>query len=242
MPIQNREGAIHHALERWLTLTSRRLDITEAVRLYVELEALAARKHGACAASLGTIVHAALEMLVHKLGLQSSWHSVFFADAAATILRPRPYENIESAIDALVQRGCTVVGLVPFSNSTLDTLRPVLPARVLTAMRFFPATIPVHFPVSDATFFPALMQWCQRSLNCPDLGAQDIIVVSGGVGRILGPASVHRHPTALVRRPEGVECNVDFVVGKGEMTPIPSAVCGSLEELLGLAVGVRIVK
>ncbi len=100
----------------------------------------------------------------------------------------------------------------------------------------------MHADVTDTTFFPALIQWYQRTFDCSDLDAQDV-VVAGGVGRLqVAPASVHGHPTVLIRRLEGIECNVDFIVEKGDKSPRPSAICGSLGELANMAAGFGIVE
>lgn len=234
---QDRERAIRDALEPWLPLARlRHSGVSEAVKLYIEHEALAARSLRDRATSLPLIVHTALNTLASKLGVAATLLSAFRADATACILHPRPYDDAVQAIERLSRQGRSLVVLSPFPPNTLDTVRPALPYNV----RFFPVAIPLHAPV-PATAFTQLRRWCQHVIrplpaHCSrsdprSFAASDILVVSGGMGRVLAPAAADGYPTVLVRRPGGVECNVNFVVGIGSETPHPSAVVGGLAEL-----------
>ncbi|EIW54956.1 uncharacterized protein TRAVEDRAFT_51086 [Trametes versicolor FP-101664 SS1] len=229
--MQDREGAILNALEPWLPLVRHRpRDSVAALKLYIELEALAARELCAGATSLPVIFHTALATFSTRLGLPAVFRSTFFADAAASILHPQPYEDAERAVAQLSQRGCTIVALVPFSASTLAA---VLPPRLRAAgVQLFPCPIPLHVAV-PATFFATLRRWCQQVLPSCHGGCapEEIVVGSGGVGRILAWASTDMHPTVLIKRPGGIECDVNFVVGTGHATPQPSAVVGGLDGL-----------
>lgn len=234
---QDRERAICDALEPWLPPAHlRHSGISEAVKLYIEHEALAARSMRDCASSLPLIVHTALDTLAGKLGVAAALRATFLADASIRILHPRPYDDAMQAIERLSQQGHSLVILSPYSLDTLAaSVRPVLPYKT----RFFPKTIPLHAPI-PATTFMQLRRWCQQVFPPPrvcgsnqmhSFPAGDVLVVSSGLGRVLAPAGAGSHPTVLVRRPGGIECSVDFVVGKGDKNPHPSAVVGSLVEL-----------
>lgn len=201
------------------------------MKLYLELEALAARSQHARATSLPTIVRLALLTLARKLGIPPSLCPALLADAAARILSPRPYEDAAAAMKRLISHGCTVVGLLPVSSITVDAVWPVS----LRGVRFFPVAVPLHAP-APAAFFAQLRRWCENMHSPSDssssgLTAADVLVVSGGMGRVLVPALADGHPTVLVRRASGVECSVDFVVGMGNRAPHPSAVFDGLAEL-----------
>lgn len=204
------------------------------MKLYLELEALAARSQHARATSLPTIVRLALFTLSRKLGIPPSSCPALLADAAARILSPRPHEDAAAAIKRLTYawHGCTVFGLLPVSSITVDAAWPVS----LRGVRFFPVAVPLHAP-APAAFFATLRRWCEKNMLPPSdsspsgLAAADVLVVSGGMGRVLVPALADGHPTVLVRRASGVECSVDFVVGMGNRAPHPSAVVDGLAEL-----------
>ncbi len=55
--------------------------------------------------------------------------------------------------------------------------------------------------------------------------------MSTGVGRMLAPALAQGYATALVRRPGCLEAHVNFKVGKGCTSPMPSITVDGLPEL-----------
>lgn len=203
------------------------------MKLYIELEALAMHELRSNATSLPTIVHAALAALANKLDVPSASRPALFADAAARILHPPLIYDVEAHVEELSRLGCAVVGLVPFSCDTLATLRPALPPRLRNTIKFFPVPIAVHTAVSY-TFCAQLRQWCQQ--NIPALrgrcAPEDVVIATTGLGRIVEPATADAHPTVLVwRHGLNIEGSVEYVVGKGEMTPAPSTVVWGLEGL-----------
>ncbi|KAL1948918.1 hypothetical protein VTO73DRAFT_10724 [Trametes versicolor] len=233
--ILDREGAIGTALEPWLHLARRCRpdDVREAVKLYIELEALEARELRSNATSLPTIVCAALTALANKLDVPSTSRPALLANAAARILHPPLIDDVEEHVAELSRLGCAVVGLVPFSWSTLATLRAVFPPRLRDTIMFFPVPIPVHNAV-PYTFCARLRQWCQQNIPALRDGCapEDVLIATTGLGRIVEPATADAHPTVIVwRHGLNVEASIEYVVGKGEMTPAPSTFVWGLEGL-----------
>ncbi|KAI0370614.1 hypothetical protein BV20DRAFT_287132 [Pilatotrama ljubarskyi] len=263
----DRENAILTALRAWLPADwqDRRPenDIEDVVKLYIECEALANRARSESARSVPELIQTALADVAMFLDLPFSdtqtqafpgprrspaLHSPAAdaycararaaADAAAiaTILRPRPFPDVELAVQRLAHTGgdCTLLCIPPYSAAHMDLLRPSLPP----ALRGPPtcslaAAAPLHTPCPPGVF-DAL-----AALVPPDVRPEEILLVSAGVGRVISPALVRRHATALVRRPGSLEGNVRFIISrKRERNPVPSvrvSDLGKLCDALGLA-------
>ncbi|KAI0355890.1 hypothetical protein OH77DRAFT_1511297 [Trametes cingulata] len=246
----DREAAIREALCSWLPDEwQKRGNVEDAVKLYIEAEALANRTRGDSARSVAELVQAALCTLRDTLHLQPDPFSTphegsrspdaAAADAAAigTILRPKAFAEVDRAAELLVSRGgCVLICIPPHSATTMDALRPALPP----ALRRYAATASVaaslHFPYTPS-LFDALTSQCETLV--PGVRTEEVLMVSGGVGRVISPALVRGHATALVRRPESIEGNVKFVISqKREKNPVASIRAGDLMKLcvgLGLA-------
>ncbi|KAI0631319.1 hypothetical protein C8Q77DRAFT_1132683 [Trametes polyzona] len=257
--VLDREGAIRRALEQWLVYAYPPLDADEARRLYIEFEALAIREQisSGRATSLPASAHTALSSLADALRIPPPLRRAFLADTLSAILHPPMFDDVEAACEALAKHGVAIVALVPFSFATLAMLRRALPRRVLDLVRFYPRAVPLYEAIPES-FFSELLAWCttprgsDQGSSASALPARctaanlDTVVVSGGVGRVF--VSLMKafedfgfswgrdprpqppvYPTVHVRRPGGVECNVDFYIG--EHNPVPSLVVGSLEEM-----------
>ncbi|OJT12115.1 hypothetical protein TRAPUB_11340 [Trametes pubescens] len=233
--ILDREGAIGAALGPWLPLARRCRpdDVREAVKLYIELEALATRELRSNATSLPIIVHAALTALANKLDVPPVSRPALFHKAASCILQPCMIADVDAHVEELSRLGCAIVGLVPFSHSTLATLRPALPPRLCDTLKFFPVPIPVHTAVPPRVF-AQLRQWCQQRIPMLRGGCapEDVLIATTGLGRIVEPATADAHPTVLVWRDGlNIEGPVEYIVGKGQKTPAPSTVVWGLRGL-----------
>ncbi|KAI0631310.1 hypothetical protein C8Q77DRAFT_200052 [Trametes polyzona] len=242
--ILDRERAICDALRPWLVFAKPPLVPDEATRLYIEFEALAFREQIASgrATSFPASARTALSSLADSLYIPAPLRTTFLDNVLSGILHPAIFEDVETACQELVSGGIAVVALAPHSPSTLDTLRTIIPRRVLRLIDVYPVAIPMHTPI-PRTFFPDLLAWCEQ---LPDraiapgraLTTADVVIASGGVGRVIAPAMGYYdsgpkdvYPTAHVRRPNGIECNVRFYVGPGHKSPTPSVVVDGLAEL-----------
>ncbi|KAI0370611.1 hypothetical protein BV20DRAFT_966545 [Pilatotrama ljubarskyi] len=263
----DREDAIRTALRAWLPADwqDRRPenDIEDVVKLYIECEALANRARSESARSVPELIQAALADVAMFLNLpffdtqtqafpgprrSPALHSPAAdaycararaaADAAAiaTILRPRPFPDVEHAVQRLAHTGgdCTLLCIPPYSTAHMDLLRPSLPL----ALRGPPtcslaAAAPLHTPYPPSVF-DAL-----AALVPSDVRPEEILLVSAGIGRVISPALVRRHATALITRPGSLEGSARFIISrKRERNPVPSVFVSDLGKLcdaLGLA-------
>ncbi|KAI0631326.1 hypothetical protein C8Q77DRAFT_1132729 [Trametes polyzona] len=253
--ILDREGAVRRALEQWLVYAYPPIDANEATRLYIEFEALAIREQisSGRATSVPASARTALNSLAGTLRIPQPLRPRFLNGTLSAILRPPMFDDVEAACEELACHGSAIVVLVPFSFSTLAVLRSAFSRRLLDLVHFYPREIPLYNAI-PAGFFPEMLKWCEglqapgssSSASGAGLAAENVVVVSGGVGRVLIAVmkrlkevplffNKNRHPqppvypTVHVRRPGGVECHVDFYLG--DHNPVPSLVVGGLEEM-----------
>ncbi|KAI0631302.1 hypothetical protein C8Q77DRAFT_1230678, partial [Trametes polyzona] len=237
---QDREGAIRRAIEPWLVFTNPPLDPYDAADQYIEYEALAIREQigSGRATSLPAGAHTALTSFADRIRIPVPMRPRFIRNVLSAILRPPIFDDVEAACLELLKRGSAIVALVPSSASTLTVLRRAIPNHLLKRIHFYPVEIPVHTPV-PVTFFTPLVEWCKGlpglQTDAATLTAADVLVVSAGLGRLLVAATgmfAEPHPTALVRRPDGIEGMVRFYVGKGRNSPTPTVIVSGLADLL----------
>ncbi|KAI0631315.1 hypothetical protein C8Q77DRAFT_1272995 [Trametes polyzona] len=238
--ILDREGAIRRAIEPWLVFTNPPLDPYDAADQYIEYEALAIREQigSGRATSLPAGAHTALTSFADRIRIPVPMRPRFIRNVLSAILRPPIFDDVEAACLELLKRGSAIVALVPSSASTLAVLRRAIPNHLLKRIHFYPVEIPVHTPV-PVTFFTPLVEWCKGlpglRTDAAALTAADVLVVSAGVGRLLVAATgmfAKPHPTALLRRPDGIEGMVRFYVGKGRNSPTPTVMVPGLANLI----------
>ncbi|KAI8972808.1 hypothetical protein BD414DRAFT_468920 [Trametes punicea] len=227
--VLDRETAIQTALQEWLPLASRSYTMREVLELYIEVEALAVREQGATAVSLAAICHSALRTLSGKLKVSLHAHPTLLANSLATILKCRPYHDVDPFVRNLVQQGCALMVIPPHSGVSMQHLLPMLPHHVGQHMHVCSEALSIHFAARTSFFSGALIEQCKQLL--PDVLPAEVLLVSTSVARVLAPASLAGHPTALVKRPGTIASNVDFVIGVGNDTPATSVVVDGLEEL-----------
>ncbi|KAI1787530.1 hypothetical protein LXA43DRAFT_1028571 [Ganoderma leucocontextum] len=229
--ILDRDGAIKDALTAWSLVRGCRKTATQLTKLYLESEALINFHSSSTPISLARIVHSALTALSERLDLRISPYSTLFIDAMTRILSPTLFADVEPAIAALVDRGIRLVCFPPHSVTTMDHYKRGLPQGFLDRVSFSPTAAPVHTEASREIF----RSMCGQPTFGASLAAhsdREILVVSTGVGRILAPAIKGEYATALLKRPESVEANVDFCfdLRPGD-NPVPSLVVHGLMEL-----------
>ena len=205
-------------------------DLIQLAKLYLEYEA---RINYYCAAqpvSLPRIVHTALSELSEKLNLHISPLSSLFTDTMARILAPPPFPDVEPAITALADCGVKLVCFPPHSDTTMRHYERALPAAFRDHVTLAPLPTPVHFATPDESWWP-MHRKCRELV--PDIGSQEILILSGGMGRLLITAIEYEfYATALLKRANSIEGNVDFVVGERPgHVPTPSMTVGGLMEL-----------
>ncbi|KAI0631299.1 hypothetical protein C8Q77DRAFT_1219413 [Trametes polyzona] len=238
--ILNKEGAIRRAIEPWLVFTNPPLDPYDAADQYIEYEALAIREQigSGRATSLPAGAHTALTSFADRIRIPVPMRPRFIRNVLSAILHPPIFDDVEAACLELLKRGSAIVALVPSSATTFAVLRRAIPNHLLKRIHFYPVEIPVHTPV-PVTFFTPLVEWCKGlpglRTDTATLTAADVLVVSAGVGRLLVAATgmfAEPHPTALVRRPDGIEGMVQFYVGKGRNSPTPTVIVSGLADLI----------
>ncbi|KAI0367372.1 hypothetical protein BV20DRAFT_1123521 [Pilatotrama ljubarskyi] len=207
----DRESAIRRALGMWMPFLRRPLSLDKIIYRYLEFEAFAERKRTTCASSLAAIVHEALEMLAGRLDIDRDMRPKLIKCALPIILEPHPYPDVENALCALQERGFIIVYIPPHSPDTLVHLRRVLPPSSLrhSGAIVCPSAASIHF-ISGPAFWESVHKF--GSSHVPGLRREDVLVVSVGMGRILGPAQETGLATALVRRPDNREANVEYLV------------------------------
>ncbi|KAI0323548.1 hypothetical protein GY45DRAFT_1332459 [Cubamyces sp. BRFM 1775] len=225
--VLNREEAIRRVLASWLPLTHRVQTFDDILALYMEIEALTARSAESLATSMAAIVHSALRILANKLGILSQADFALAADAVAEIVKPRPYHDVEPALEALSRQGLPVIVIPPHSEVAIEHLVSSLPCNKVLAAN---EPLSIHFAATNS-FFKSLLKQCRSIV--PHIEPKDVLFVSAGVGRVIAPASLAGHPTALLERHGTIASKVRFVVGHLPHTnPVPSLVVEDLTKLL----------
>ena len=236
---KDRDGAIQDALAPWALVRGCRKTAAQLTKLYVECEALVNYHCSAMPISLARVVHSALTEVSERLDLRISPLSAIFNDTMARILAPSLFPDVEPAVTALADRGVRLVCLPPHSFTTMAHYKSALPRAFLDRVSFSPTAAPVHTAAPREMFRSMCDQRASpsghgvgppaQSESEPDGG---VLVVSTGVGRILAPAIRAKYATALLKRPESVEANVDFCVGlRPGDNPEPLLVVHGLMEL-----------
>ncbi|PIL23232.1 hypothetical protein GSI_14542 [Ganoderma sinense ZZ0214-1] len=227
--ILDREGAIRSALTPWTMVSGCTKDATQLTRLYLESEALADNDSSTQPTSLARIVYSALLALAERLDLPISPASTLFTDAFTRILTPAPFADAEPAITALADRGVRLICFPSHSSTTMEHLRPMLPAAFHKHVEFAPLAMSVHFAAGDQPWWK-MYDRCRET--APDVWEDEFLIVSAGVGRVLLSAIGRRYATALLKRPDSLESHVEFVIGeRREHNPIPVMTVPGLMEL-----------
>nr|VWO95347.1 dTDP-4-dehydrorhamnose reductase (EC [Ganoderma boninense] len=235
--ILDRDGAIHDALAPWTFVSGCRKTAAQLTKIYLEREALLNYHSSTTPISLARVVHSALTEVSELLDLRISPHSAMFHDSMTRILAPTLFPDVEPAVTALAARGISLVCFPPHSLTTTAHYKSRLPRVFLDHVSFSPIAAPVHTAAPREMFrsisgehTPQPRMPAHPELQ-PDRDSE-ILVVSTGVGRILAPAIRGKLATALLKRPESVEANVEFRIGrKPEDNPDPLLVVDGLMEL-----------
>ena len=207
---------------------------TQLTNLYLECEALVNHHCSAMPISLARVVHSALTEVSERLDIRISPHSSIFNDAMARILAPALFPDVEPAITALADRGVKLVCFPPHTLTTMAHYKSRLPRAFLDRVSFSPSPAPVHTEASREIFRSVCDHRAASSAQAAAQSEADreVLVVSTGLGRILAPAIKGKYATALLKRPESVEANVDFCVGlRPGDNPVPSLVVHGLMDL-----------
>ncbi|KAI0326086.1 hypothetical protein GY45DRAFT_1329333 [Cubamyces sp. BRFM 1775] len=224
--VLDREAALRCALDKWLPFVHHGQTVEDILLRYIETEALVAYKNLAAALSMAIIVHGALQALAKKLAIAPQLQSRLVADAMAVILKPAPYYDAERAIATLLGQGRSVLVIPPYSEETVQHLLPPL---LRSQVRSVSEPLPAHFTAPDS-FFRALLAQC-RAIR-PEVQPADILLVSASVSRIIAPALLAGHPTALLERTGTIASRVQFLVSEYSYgNPVPSVVVGDLDRL-----------
>ncbi|KAI0355855.1 hypothetical protein OH77DRAFT_1424112 [Trametes cingulata] len=229
--ILDRESAIRRALSMWMPFVRRRISLDKLISRYMEAEAFAERKLTMAASSLAAIVHEALATLAGRLNLSTEDSLKLITSALPMILQPHLYPDVASALRALRAQGFNLLYIPPHSPETLVHLQHVLPPSTLRhpGAIVSPSAASIHF-VSGSAYWESVHKF--SSTRIPDLQREDVLVASVGIGRVLGPAQQSGFATALVRRPDSIEANVDYIVSADpRANPEPSVVVDSLTAL-----------
>ncbi|KAI0659757.1 hypothetical protein C8Q70DRAFT_980988 [Cubamyces menziesii] len=224
--ILDREKAIRCALSSWLPLTHCFQTMEDILPVYIEIEALAARKSQFAATSVAAIVESALHTLARKSKIPLQAHPTLVATALAEIIKPVPFTDVEHAIASLKAHGCPIIVIPSHSDVTM---RQVFPSMLRSQVRVTNEPLSMHFAAPDS-FFKSLLAQCKAIV--PGIRPKDVLLVTSSVARIVAPGSRAEHPTALVKRHGTIASNVKFVVGNRPPTnPVPSIVVEDLLEL-----------